>query len=154
MPTLFQLTIGAGAIVSLLLIWNILLEWRLRRITRGADGKNIEAHLASIARDYQNLEDFKKTIHSNIREIDTRLKGSIRGIGVVRFNPFAGSGSSKPSFAAAFISEDGDGLIISTLHARNSVSIFSKNIAGFKSDKELTEEERGALEKAKDSLHT
>ncbi|MBL4644823.1 MAG: DUF4446 family protein [Candidatus Pacebacteria bacterium] len=154
MPTLVQFFIGTGVLLSLLLLWNIFLEIRLRRLTRGSDGKNLEGHLATIARDYQDLEEFKSALHSRLETMDVRLKGSVSGVGVVRFHPFAGSGDSKPSFAVAFISENGDGIIISTLHARNSVSIFSKNVSEFKSDKELTEEEAGALEKARNSLHT
>ena len=137
-----------------LLIWNSILEIRIRRITKGADGKNIENHLATISRDYQDLDDFKKTVKTKIAELDTRLQSSIRGTGIVRFNPFAGSGDSKPSFATAFINEQGDGFILSTLHARNSVSIYCKDILNFKSEKELTEEEEAALEKATHSLHT
>lgn len=138
----------------ILLVWNIILEIRLRRITRGADGKNIEAHLATIARDYQDLEGFKKTILTKLQTLDVRVQNSIRGTGIVRFNPFAGSGDSKPSFAAAFITEEGNGLILSTLHARNNANIYCKNITAFKSEQELTEEESQALEKAKNSLHT
>lgn len=138
----------------LLLVWNIVLEVRLRRFTRGADGKSVEKHLSTIARDYQDLENFKKTVKENLTTLDGRLQKSIRGTGIVRFNPFAGSSDSKPSFATAFITEEGDGLILSTLHARNSVSIYCKNVISFKSEQELTEEESGALEKAKNSLHT
>ncbi len=151
---LFEFLIGAGVALFVLLIWNISLEFRLRQLTRGSDGKNLESHIASIARDYQDLEGFKSALHTRLENIDTRIKGSLSGIGVVRFHPFAGSGDSKPSFAVAFLSEAGDGLIISTLHARNSVSIFSKDIVDFKSEKELSEEEAGALEKARNSLHT
>ncbi|QSH39636.1 DUF4446 family protein [Candidatus Kaiserbacteria bacterium] len=152
LPTVLPYVMTFGII--LLLIWNIVLEIRLRRITRGADGKNIEHHLAAIARDYQDLSDFKKTVKTNLTTLDTRLQSSIRGTGIVRFNPFAGSGNSKPSFATAFITEEGNGFILSTLHARNSVSIYCKDIASFKSEKELTEEEALALEKARNSLHT
>jgi len=154
MTAFFQFLIGAGVLFTLLLLWNIALEFRLRRLTKGSDGKSLENHMASIARDYQDLEDFKSALHARLENLDSRLKGSLSGVGIVRFHPFAGSGDSKPSFAVAFLSEDGDGLIISTLHARNSVSIFSKDIASFKSEKELTEEESGALEKARNSLHT
>lgn len=154
MSFVMQFLIGGGAVLAILLIWNVLLEWRLRRLTRGADGENLESHLASIARDYQDLEDFKKAVHERFENIDGRVQGSMRGIGMIRFNPFAGSGASKPSFAAAFLSENGDGLVISSLHARDSVSIFTKNIAKFTSEQELTDEEKQALEKAKNSLHT
>jgi len=154
MSAFFQLAIAAGAILGILLLWNILLEWRLRRLTKGHSGESLESHLATIARDYQDLEAFKAMMQKEITSLDTRLKTSVRGTGIVRFNPFAGSGDSKPSFALALISEKGDGLIVSTLHARNTVSIFSKNVAGFKTEQELSDEEAQALEKARKSLHT
>jgi len=154
MITTLHFAIAMGIALGLLLLWNIFLEWRLRRLTRGNNGTNLEAHLASIARDYEDLGEFKQTVLSSIQKIDSRVQGSIRGVGMVRFNPFAGSGLNKPSFAAAFISEKGDGLVISSLHARDSVSIFTKTIVSFKSENELTSEEMAALEKARISLHT
>lgn len=146
--------LGTGAVVTILLLWLVVLEWRLRRFMRGSNGKNIEAHLSTIARDYQDLTAFKTALRNELDTMEARLKGSIRGTGTVRFHPFAGSGSSKPSFATALISENGDGMIISTLLAHNSASIFSKAVVGFASEKELTAEEAEALEKAKNSLHS
>ncbi|PCI29713.1 hypothetical protein COB52_02265 [Candidatus Kaiserbacteria bacterium] len=154
MLTLFQLTVVSGGVLAILLLWNIVLEWRLRRLMRGSNGKNMEGFMASIARDYQDLNDFKQSIKGEIHNLDKRIAKSTSSIGLVRFNPFAGSGTSKPSFAVAFLSEDGNGVVISTLHAHNSVSIFSKDIVNFKSEKELSQEETQALEKASNSLHT
>ena len=140
--------------VIALLMWNIMLEWRLRRLTRGTRGENLEQHIATINKDYQEFVAFKQQMHEQLHKIDERVKGSVRGIGVIRFNPFAARGTIKPSFAAAFLSEKDDGLVISTLHARDSVSIFSKNIVAGMSEQELTEEEHAALEKARNSLHS
>lgn len=137
-----------GAVVVLVL-WNVWLEWRLRKLTKGNDGKNLEKHVGQILKDYEQFAALKKKIDT----IDERLSGSIRGVGVVRFNPFQGSGSSKQSFAAAFLTEKGNGVVLSTLHARESLSIFSKEVANFASENELTDEETQALEKAKDSMH-
>tara|TARA_B100000745_G_scaffold152730_1_gene99956 strand:+ start:4577 stop:5044 length:468 start_codon:yes stop_codon:yes gene_type:complete len=147
-------TLASGVIIFLLVVWVLILELRLRRLTKGSNKSNMEAHLAAIARDYQDLNGFKTDVYGRITQIDNRLKGSVRGIGTVHFHPFAGSGSSKPSFATALVSEDGDGMVISTLHAHNSVSIFNKAVKNFTCEKELTAEETVALEKAKDSLHT
>ncbi len=145
--------IALGGVV-LLLIWNGLLEWRLRRATRGSKGENLEQHIARIARDYEEFVAFRDATRGTLATLDTRMRGSISGVGLVKFNPFAGHGASKPSFAAAFVSEDGSGVIISTLHARESVSIFSKTLVDFASEYELTEEEAEALDKARESLHT
>ncbi len=154
MSAFIQISIAVAVAIGVLLIWNIMLEFRLRRLTRGSDGKNLERHLGTIARDYQDLEQFKSSVHAELTQLDARVKTSVRGVGIVRFNPFAGNGDSKPSFAAAFVAEDGTGIVISTLHARSSVSIFSKNIVDFKAEQMLTEEESAALEKARKSLHT
>lgn len=86
-------------------------------------------------------------MYATLSQHDSRIAGGIKGIGTVRFHPFAGSGSTKPSFATALIAENGDGLILSTLHSHGTVSIFSKALTNFKAEKELTEEEAAALEK-------
>ena len=140
--------------VAVLVLWVALLEWRLRRLTRGSNGKNLEAHIASVVREYERLAHFEREVQDRLTHLDRRLTHSICGVGVVRFNPFAGSGSSKPSFAIALLSERGDGIVISTLHARDSVSIFTKHVTQFAGERELTAEETEALEKARNSLHT
>ncbi|NIT70429.1 DUF4446 family protein, partial [candidate division KSB1 bacterium] len=59
------------------------------------------------------------------------------GVGTVRFNPFKGTGGGQ-SFAAAFLSEHGNGVVISTLYSRERVSVFAKPIQSFASEYELT----------------
>ena len=145
--------IAAGG-VCILLVWNIVLEIRLRRLARGSSGKNLESHIAHIARDYETFDAFRDEIRATLTALDARTSTSMRGVGLVKFNPFAGSGASKPSFAVAFVSEQGDGIVMSTLNARESISIFSKTLTQFKSEHELTKEENEALEKAQKSLHT
>jgi hypothetical protein len=50
------------------------------------------------------------------------------------------------------LNEKGDGAILSTLHSRDRVNVYSKEIQGFKSPVMLTEEEVQALTKAQNSL--
>jgi hypothetical protein len=145
--------VGFGALIIMLAVWVLLLEMRLRRTTRGSDGKSIEKHIASAVDDYKKFGSFKQTVEDTLGSIDSRLGGSIRGFAVVRFNPFSGNEGNKQSFAIALLSEVGDGLIISTLHARERVSIFTKEIRKFEAQQELIDEERQALEKARNSLH-
>lgn len=144
---------SALALAVVLGLWIVLLELRLRRLTRGSDGKNLEKHIARIAKSYTSVQEEQKNTALKLEDVSTRLQGSIRGIGLTRFNPFAGSGDSKPSFALALLSEDGSGVIVSTLHARDRVTLFSKDITNFKPESEITDEEQQALEKARNSLH-
>ena len=153
-PFLPSITIALVGITLLLLLWNSILEFRLRRLTRGSNGTSLEVHIASIAKEYEEFSKFKELILSRVANVDARLQDSVRGIGLVRFTPFKDSGLSKASFAVAFVSEKGDGVVVSTLHARENLSIFTKDVESFVSEQELTEEEAVALEKAKKSLHT
>ena len=86
-----------------------------------------------------------------LKTINQKLQKSIRGVETVRFNPFKDSGSNQ-SFATAFLNEEGDGVVISSLYSRERVSIFAKPVKHLVSSYELSEEERGALQNAKDSL--
>lgn len=140
-----------GALV-VLLVWVLLLEVRLHRLVRGSSGASLEAHIARIGKENVALKETLARAHATLTEHDKRITGSVRGVGLEKFNPFAGNGTSKPSFALAIVSEKGDGVVLSTLHTRDTVSIFTKTITDFRSEKELSAEEAVALEKARKTL--
>jgi hypothetical protein len=76
------------------------------------------------------------------------LRKSIRGLETIRFNPFPDQGSNQ-SFAISFQNEDGDGVVISSLYARERMSVFAKPIKKGSSTYELTDEEREVINKSK-----
>jgi hypothetical protein len=65
----------------------------------------------------------------------------------IRFNPFPDQGSNQ-SFAIGLLNEEKDGVVISSLYSRERMSVFAKPIKNGKSDYELTQEEKEALQKA------
>jgi hypothetical protein len=100
--------------------------------------------------DIEKMHHFQKESLAYFEEIEDRLSRSIQAVKTVRFNPFKGTGEGgNQSFSTAFINENGDGVVISSLYSRDRVSIFSKPIAEFQSEFELTEEERGVVDEAK-----
>ncbi len=141
------------ALFLILLIWIIILEFRIKRLLRGTNAKSIESHIAKISKDYEFSKSQYNAMAKNAEKLFNQSKSAIRGIGLQRFHPFAGSGDSKPSFALALLNEFGNGIIISTLHARNGITIYSKEVFNFNPKSEITQEEREALEKARNSLH-
>ena len=52
-----------------------------------------------------------------LRQINTKLKKAIRGVETVRFNPFPDQGSNQ-SFAIGMLSEEGNGVVMSSLYSR------------------------------------
>ncbi|MFT5180126.1 MAG: hypothetical protein ACI9GH_000571 [Candidatus Paceibacteria bacterium] len=140
--------------ISLLLgFWIYKLEERLKKLTRGNKYESIEKTLGSIEEDLQKFGVFKKDIEEYLKNVEKRLGRSIQGVHIESFNAFNGLDSGGQSFATALLNENGDGVIISTLHSRDRVNIFSKQIKNFKSDTKLTEEEELALTKARKSCN-
>lgn len=89
---------------------------------------------------------FQEEMRNYLTTVEKRLKKSVQAVHTVRFNPFKGTGSGgNQSFATAMLNENGDGVVISTLYAREHISIFSKPVKKGKSEYELSEEEKEAV---------
>ena len=81
------------------------------------------------------------------------MKKSVQAVSTIRFNPFKGNGSGgNQSFATAFLNEDTDGVVISSIYSREHTSVFSKPINKGVSEYELSGEEKEAIENAKKQI--
>ncbi len=126
-----------------LVVW---LYMKLRRFLVGFDSKNIGDSLVSVSVGLKDLQAFRKDLEGYLTTVEKRLKKSVQSINTVRFNPFKGTGGGgNQSFSTAFLNEEGDGVVISSLYSRERVSVFSKPIKGSESEYELTEEETAAV---------
>lgn len=125
----------------------------MRRLLRGGNGKSLEEVINKSHDLIVDLQEFQKDSIEYFRNVESRLKSSVQAVETIRFNPFKGTGDGgNQSFCTAFVSEKGDGAIISSLYSRDRVSIFSKPLSGFESSFELTDEEKEVLETAKNKL--
>lgn len=148
---LFYITVGLAGFALILLIWNIRLEIKIKRFMKGKNGKSLESSFISMNKDIADIQNFKTELEQYLTGVEKRLKRSVQGVSNLNFNAFSGAESGAKSFATAFINENGDGIIISSLNARDRLSVFTKEIHGWKSVLELSEEEAAALTKAKES---
>ena len=140
-------------IILVCILWNIRLEIKLRRLLSGKDSKSLEDTIIHIREGHDEFNAFRKEVEQYLELVEKRLIRSVQGIETVRFNPFKGSGTGgNQSFSTAFLNESGNGVVISTLYARDRMSFFSKPIQSFKSTHELTDEERETIEKARSSM--
>ena len=101
---------------------------RLNKLLEGKNAKTLEDTLIQIIDEIKRMNGAQITTDSLIKDINKRLKTSLTGVGIVRFNPFAHSGGNQ-SFAIAMLNEHGTGVIISTLYGREKTSIFAKPIS-------------------------
>ena len=62
-----------------------------------------------------------------------RQPRAFQRVGLVRYNPFEETGGNQ-SFALALLDADGDGWVLSSLHARTGTRVYAKAIVGGRSD--------------------
>jgi hypothetical protein len=146
--------LGALALVIIILfIWVLWLQNKLGKLLVGK-AKNLDESLAILTKEITDLKKFQGKAEETFKVTDARLKKTVSGVETVRFNPFKGDGSGgNQSFATAFLNEEKNGVIISSMYSRDHISVFSKPIKNLISEQgELTNEEREAMTKAKNSI--
>lgn len=134
-------------VVIVLIIWVAITERRFNKFFIGTKGKNLEDVMMKLDKQMIELKDMQIKINEHLVEVDKRLDKSIRNIETIRFNPFEDAGSNQ-SFAMSFLNDEGNGVIVSSLYARDRMSIFAKPITKGKSEFDLSEEEHTVLKKS------
>ena len=139
-------------IIAVLILTEIVyrLHMKLKRFLIGTSAKNLDESITAMNSSIQELEKFRLELETYLTTVERRVKKSVQAIHTVRFNPFKGTGSGgNQSFATAFINEDGNGVIISSIYSRDHVSVFSKPVKNGISEYELSNEEREAIVEAR-----
>jgi hypothetical protein len=134
-------------IILTILVWVVITEYRFKKFFAGTKASNLEGTIIEISKQIKIVRDTQAQINSHLNTVDKRLDGAVRNIQTLRFNPFDDAGSNQ-SFAMSFLNDKGDGVIISSLYARDRMSIFAKPIINGKSDFELSSEEKEVLAKS------
>jgi hypothetical protein len=153
-PNVGAAIVGLGLIVLLLLLLTVLqarrigvLRRRLDGLTRGAEGKSLDAvldaHLDKVFAVARELDEL--TARAAVQEAVGRR--SIQRVGLVRFNPFEDTGGNQ-SFAIALLDAAGSGVVVSSLHSRTGTRVYAKAVTDGRSDGALSEEESDALRRA------
>jgi hypothetical protein len=147
-------TLGAAALtIIILFIWVLWLQNKLGKLLVGK-AKNLDESFSFITKEVADLKKFKAEALETFKITDARLKKTVSGVETIRFNPFKGDGSGgNQSFATAFLNEEKNGVIISSMYSRDHVSVFSKPIKNLISEQgEITAEEKQAMSKAQEAI--
>jgi len=128
-----------------------LLSRRIGNLSRGGDGKSLEGTIRTLHERVAALEENARKTASSLSNHEARITRAIQGVSVKRFDPFQNAGGQQ-SFATALLNEKGDGVVISGIHARDGVRVYAKQVKDFKSERELSEEEAGAIEESKRTI--
>ena len=144
-PSIIAISI-LGLALLILVVWVITLERRISKLLSGKNGASLEDAIGTNATNIQKLFVAQEKTDTTLDLHDKRINTKMNTAKTLRFNPFAGTGSGgNQSFATALLDEQGDGVVLSTLYAREKMSIFAKPVKNRASEFELTEEEQSVL---------
>ena len=150
-PFIPYIALGALALSLISVGYAITLTMRLKRLALGKNG-SIEESIAILLRESKDTKQFRTDLEKYLKHAEARLRGSIQGVGMVRFNPFVSGQGGNQSFSCAFLDERGNGVVLSTLYARDRVGVYAKPVENGASSFELSGEEQEAIAKAKASV--
>lgn len=122
---------------------------KYREFSKGVDKKDIVSILSSLKKDnlkaLKNLEQHDEKFEN----LDKQLLPFVQKIGFVRYNPFGNTGGDQ-SFCLCLLDGKNDGVLITSLHARDQTRLYTKEIKNGKCQHEgqLAAEERSCIKKA------
>lgn len=142
------------ALFLILAIWVITIQVRMNRLIAGygrliedSEDGTLQGALTRYVDRLDETTDQVKEVEQICHAVETNVRRAIQRIGIVRFNPFADTGSDQ-SFAVALLDLNGTGIVFSSLFSRTSTRIFAKPVVDGKSTHVLTDEEREAIDQA------
>ena len=94
------------------------------------------------------LEQHRPAGDADLAALRADLGQALRHVAVVRYDAFGDMGG-RLSFSAAVVDDHGDGLVLSSIHARGESRTYAKGVANGTSDTTLTPEEQQALAAAR-----
>ncbi|MEI6363907.1 MAG: DUF4446 family protein [Actinomycetes bacterium] len=98
--------------------------------------------------EFGDLRDEVLTLEAGLAATRRDLAMALRHVSVVRYDAFGDMGG-RFSFSAALLDDHGDGLVITSIHARSETRTYLKGLAGGDSDVTLSPEETQAVRLAR-----
>ncbi|WP_238695284.1 DUF4446 family protein [Ornithinimicrobium flavum] len=139
-PELLPWIAGGVAVLALLLA---LAAWqRLRVVDRRL--RQLVAAGAPTSPQGARLD----ALEADVAGVRSDLAQALRHVAVVRYDAFGDMGG-RMSFSAAIVDDTGDGMVLSSIHARGESRTYAKGVVGGDSEIVLTPEERQALDAAR-----
>jgi hypothetical protein len=98
---------------------------------------------ATVPADLQGLRAEVQTLRAESAE-------ALRHLGMVRYDAFGDMGG-RLSWSLALVDDEGDGVVLTSIHGRSEARTYAKNVAGWACDQATSPEEDEAVSIAKSS---
>lgn len=111
------------------------------------NGQQMDILLNNYVNKVNELEGNLTECIERINPIELKLKASVDRAELLRFRAFEDVGSDL-SFAIAFLNQEGNGLVLSSIHSREEARMYAKPVIRGQSSYSLSDEEKEVISKA------
>lgn len=137
---------GLALLISAYCLWQNLSLNRVRKtFFSGKSGLDLESVILGLKERLADGQRQQEALEQTQQEIKQALGFAVQKVGLVRFNPFEGSGGNF-SFCLALLDNHDSGVVITSMYGREQNRIYSKQVLQGISDVQLTKEEQQAVE--------
>jgi hypothetical protein len=141
-------------LMLVLVIINTVIIFKLKKkyqvFMRGKSAKNLEKTLIERLEQVDLLTAANTENEKNIKKIFDTLQFTVQKVGLVKYDALEQRGG-KLSFSLAVLDEKNDGFVMSAIHSKEGCYTYMKEIIAGNSITVLSEEEKNALERAKEN---
>lgn len=150
-----QLVIALGGIAAVAMLVAVIALVQLRTVrkdlmlVRGVDGEAsfVEA-VAQHVRHTKALQSDVEKVQAQLAIAQRDVSAALRHVSVVRFDAFGDMGG-RLSFTTALLDDNGDGLLLTSIHGHTESRMYLKTVVGRKVDGRISPEEEEAIAYAK-----
>ncbi len=144
---------GIAVVLFILLLVNLSQTRKLKKqyqsFMRGKNGKTLEELVLKRFDQVDALMASNDENKKNIKKIFENNKYVFQKIGLVKYDAFDEMGG-RMSFSLALLNDRDDGIVLNAFHSREGCYTYAKEIIAGNAITILSDEEKEALEKAKD----
>lgn len=151
---LTAVAVGAAVLAALALVVVLLNRRRQRallerfRVLWGDGTADVTTVLAGQSRRLAAEADRITELEGLVAALGDKVAQTLQHVAVVRYDAFGDMGG-RMSFSAAVLDDRGDGMVLSSIHARGESRTYAKAVVGGRSEVTLTPEEQQALAAAR-----
>lgn len=147
MDILVYITIALLVYVLLLSIFLFRMYAFFKILSRDVDQKNLIYLLEKVVKKIDENDARLIEFNKELARIEKKQRNHLQRVGYVRYNPFNDMGGEH-SFSLTLLNEELDGIIITSLHSRETTRIYLKPVKKGKSKFSLSKEEEKSFNMA------
>jgi len=144
-----------SALGGMLIIWLLVLSffaWQensfLRSLFPKSGERDIRKKFEESSESLKNFNNDLNKIRESVKNLQEDGLWHLQRVELFRYNPYDDTGGNI-SFSLALLDNQGNGVVLTSLHARSGTRVFAKPVVLGKGEKfELSKEEKEAIEKA------